>query len=94
MCDVYAKLLVLEYYDSLPLSQVNFVEKTKRPGGILFFRTQSPRHFEGGDWNHGGTCQRLQPLVPREVSHFQSIPLFYPKFMNLLLRVVTDREER
>lgn len=67
------------------------MEKTKRPGGILFFRTQSPRHFEGGDWNQGGTCQRLQPLLPREVSHFQSIPLFYPKFMNLLLQVVTDR---
>ncbi|KAG7579099.1 PMR5 N-terminal domain [Arabidopsis thaliana x Arabidopsis arenosa] len=45
-------------------NMVNFVEKTKRPGGIIFFRTQSPRHFEGGDWDQGGTCQRLQPLLP------------------------------
>ncbi|PIN16203.1 hypothetical protein CDL12_11152 [Handroanthus impetiginosus] len=26
---------------------VSFVEKNARPGAILFFRTQSPRHFEG-----------------------------------------------
>lgn len=75
MCDMIKLLVLLEYYDpfteKFSLSQVNFVEKTKRPGGILFFRTQSPRHFEGGDWNQGGTCQRLQPLVPREVSRFQ-----------------------
>ncbi|KAG5406467.1 hypothetical protein IGI04_012586 [Brassica rapa subsp. trilocularis] len=59
--------------DRVLSNMVNFVEKTKRPGGILFFRTQSPRHFEGGDWNEGGTCQRLQPLVPREVEELFSV---------------------
>ena len=38
------------------------------PGGIKFFRTQSPRHFEGGDWDQGGSCQRLQPLLSKQVS--------------------------
>ncbi|XP_010488896.1 PREDICTED: protein trichome birefringence-like 13 [Camelina sativa] len=52
---------------------VNFVEKTKRPGGIIFFRTQSPRHFEGGDWDQGGTCQRLQPLSPGKVEELFSV---------------------
>ncbi|XP_073115619.1 protein trichome birefringence-like 13 isoform X2 [Elaeis guineensis] len=31
---------------------------------VKFFRTQSPRHFEGGDWNKGGSCRRIQPLLP------------------------------
>lgn len=58
------------------------MEKTKRPGGIIFFRTQSPRHFEGGDWDQGGTCQRLQPLLPEEVSQSFSINFnFYPKLL-------------
>lgn len=44
------------------------MEARKRPGTIIFFRTQSPRHFEGGDWDQGGSCQRLQPLLPQEAS--------------------------
>lgn len=35
---------------------------------MKFFRTQSPRHFEGGDWNLDGSCRRTQPLLPHEVS--------------------------
>ncbi|XP_051146353.1 protein trichome birefringence-like 13 [Andrographis paniculata] len=46
---------------------VSYVEKNVRPDAILFFRTQSPRHFEGGDWDQGGSCPRLQPLMPQEV---------------------------
>ncbi|WOH04840.1 hypothetical protein DCAR_0624252 [Daucus carota subsp. sativus] len=45
----------------------SFVERKSRPGTVLFFRTQSPRHFEGGDWDQGGSCQRLQPLMPQQV---------------------------
>ncbi|KAL3614397.1 Protein trichome birefringence-like 13 [Castilleja foliolosa] len=52
---------------------VSYVEKHTRPGAILLFRTQSPRHFEGGDWDQGGTCPRLQPLAPQEVEDFFSI---------------------
>lgn len=39
-----------------------------RPDGVKFFRTQSPRHFEGGDWDQGGSCQHLQPLLLEQVS--------------------------
>lgn len=48
--------------------QIQYVEKTARRGSIKLFRTQSPRHFEGGDWDQGGSCQRLQPLLPEQVS--------------------------
>lgn len=47
--------------------QTSFIERKMRPGGIRIFRTQSPRHFEGGDWNQGGSCPRLKPLLPEEV---------------------------
>ncbi|KAF8404825.1 hypothetical protein HHK36_009714 [Tetracentron sinense] len=43
-----------------------FVENRMRPGTIKFFRTQSPRHFEGGDWDQGGSCQRVQSLLPEQ----------------------------
>ncbi|XP_057495403.1 protein trichome birefringence-like 13 [Actinidia eriantha] len=46
---------------------ISFAEGRIRPSAIIFFRTQSPRHFEGGDWDQGGSCQRLHPLLPREV---------------------------
>lgn len=49
--------------------QIQYVEKTARPGLIKLFRTQSPRHFEGGDWDQGGSCKRLQPLSSEQVSH-------------------------
>ncbi|KAL6545867.1 Protein trichome birefringence-like 13 [Orobanche gracilis] len=52
---------------------VSFVEKNARPSAILYFRTQSPRHFEGGDWDQGGTCPRLQLLVPQEVEELFSL---------------------
>ncbi|KAK5842023.1 hypothetical protein PVK06_004349 [Gossypium arboreum] len=50
-----------------------FVEKTMQPSAIKLFRTQSPRHFEGGDWDQGGSCQRLQPLSPKEVEELFSL---------------------
>ncbi|XP_041027487.1 protein trichome birefringence-like 13 [Juglans microcarpa x Juglans regia] len=52
---------------------VLFIKKNLQPGAIKFFRTQSPRHFEGGDWNEGGTCQRLQPLSPEQVEGLFSL---------------------
>ncbi|KAK4563546.1 hypothetical protein RGQ29_005892 [Quercus rubra] len=52
---------------------VLFVEKRLQPGAIKFFRTQSPRHFEGGDWDQGGSCQRLQPLLPEQVEEIFSL---------------------
>ncbi|XP_047976676.1 protein trichome birefringence-like 13 [Salvia hispanica] len=52
---------------------VSFVEMNARKNAILFFRTQSPRHFEGGNWDQGGSCPRVQPLAPREVEQLFSI---------------------
>lgn len=52
---------------------ISFVEKNARQSAILLFRTQSPRHFEGGDWDQGGSCPRIQPLVPEEVEQLFSI---------------------
>ncbi|CAA3013013.1 Hypothetical predicted protein, partial [Olea europaea subsp. europaea] len=52
---------------------ISFVEKKARPTAILIFRTQSPRHFEGGDWDQGGSCPRLQPLAPQEVEELFSL---------------------
>ncbi|KAI3880135.1 hypothetical protein MKW92_018416 [Papaver armeniacum] len=48
--------------DMVLSNMILYVEKTMRPGGIKFFRTQSPRHFEGGDWDQGGSCQRVKPI--------------------------------
>ncbi|KAF2294247.1 hypothetical protein GH714_008582 [Hevea brasiliensis] len=58
---------------SLSKSLILFVEKNMHPGGLKFFRTQSPRHFEGGDWDQGGSCLRLQPLLPEQVEELFSI---------------------
>ncbi|KAK1359146.1 Protein trichome birefringence-like 13 [Heracleum sosnowskyi] len=51
----------------------SFVERKVRPGSVLFFRTQSPRHFEGGDWDQGGSCQRIQPLMPQQVEELFAV---------------------
>lgn len=48
------------------LEQVLYVERIGIDA-VKFFRTQSPRHFEDGDWNKGGSCRRIQPLLPGQV---------------------------
>ncbi|XAR52962.1 hypothetical protein NMG60_11021316 [Bertholletia excelsa] len=53
---------------------IPFVEGQVKPTSTIFFRTQSPRHFEGGDWDQGGSCQRSSPLLLQEVEE-----LFSPK---------------
>ncbi|XP_077233938.1 TRICHOME BIREFRINGENCE-LIKE 13 isoform X2 [Tasmannia lanceolata] len=50
-----------------------FVERRMGPTALKFFSTQSPRHFEGGDWNQGGSCQRVQPLMPEQVEQLFSL---------------------
>ncbi|CAK9145005.1 unnamed protein product [Ilex paraguariensis] len=52
---------------------ISFVEGRTQPNTIAFFRTQSPRHFEGGDWDQGGSCPHLQPLLPQEVEELFSL---------------------
>lgn len=52
---------------------IAYVERKMKPNAIVFLRTQSPRHFEGGDWDQGGSCQRLNPLLSPEVEEFFSL---------------------
>ncbi|XP_016442990.1 protein trichome birefringence-like 13 [Nicotiana tabacum] len=52
---------------------ISYVDKKRRPSTTLFMRTQSPRHFEGGDWDQGGSCQRSRPLSPQEVDELFSL---------------------
>lgn len=52
---------------------ISYVESQMRPSGLKFFRTQSPRHFEGGEWDQGGSCQRVQPLSPDQVEELFSV---------------------
>ncbi|WOL10428.1 protein trichome birefringence-like 13 [Canna indica] len=54
-------------------NMVSYVEKTASIGATKFFRTQSPRHFEGGDWNEGGSCRLKKPLQSNEVEEFFSV---------------------
>lgn len=39
---------------------MSFVATTPNKG-MVFFRTSTPDHFEGGEWHNGGTCQRTGP---------------------------------
>ena len=51
-------------------SIVNWVNSQlpKYPGLKVFFRTISPRHFMGGDWNTGGSCNNTTPMsVGKEI---------------------------
>ncbi|KDP35894.1 hypothetical protein JCGZ_09866 [Jatropha curcas] len=54
--------------DKVLKSMILFIEKRMRPGGIEFFRTQSPRYFEGGDWDQGGSCPRVRPFSSEQVN--------------------------
>jgi hypothetical protein len=67
----FLKLFSLQFFYLIVLiinfQQTTFVNETVRPNTVKFFRTQSPRHFEGGDWNEGGSCKRDQPLSSKEV---------------------------
>ncbi|PHU10348.1 Protein trichome birefringence-like 13 [Capsicum chinense] len=52
---------------------ISYLNKRIRPRTTVFMRTQSPRHFEGGDWDQGGSCQRSQPLSSQEVEELFSL---------------------
>ncbi|KAK7328767.1 hypothetical protein VNO77_22886 [Canavalia gladiata] len=46
----------------------------KYPGLKVFFRTISPRHFVGGDWNTGGSCNNTKPMsVGKEILDEESM---------------------
>ncbi|KAF1862996.1 hypothetical protein Lal_00018840 [Lupinus albus] len=35
--------------------------------GVTFLRTFSPAHFENGEWNKGGNCERKKPFTKEEI---------------------------
>ncbi|GAB2296670.1 hypothetical protein Dimus_030781 [Dionaea muscipula] len=47
-------------------SVLNFI-RTSSHKGIIFFRTSTPDHFEGGEWSSGGNCNRTNPLKEDEI---------------------------
>ncbi|KAL0426097.1 UNVERIFIED_CONTAM: protein trichome birefringence-like 26 [Sesamum radiatum] len=47
-------------------STLKFISETKhRP--YIFFRTTTPDHFENGEWNTGGYCNRTRPFKAGEI---------------------------
>ncbi|XP_061362532.1 protein trichome birefringence-like 16 [Gastrolobium bilobum] len=45
----------------------------KYPGLKVFYRSISPRHFVGGDWNTGGSCNNTTPMsVGKEILEEES----------------------
>uniref|UniRef100_A0A7N0TML3 Trichome birefringence-like N-terminal domain-containing protein n=1 Tax=Kalanchoe fedtschenkoi TaxID=63787 RepID=A0A7N0TML3_KALFE len=52
---------------------IRYIESNMHPSGVKVFRTQSPRHFEGGDWYEGGSCQREKPLGSEQVEKLFSL---------------------
>lgn len=45
----------------------------KHPGLKAFFRSISPRHFFGGDWNTGGSCDNTKPMsIGKEILEEES----------------------
>ncbi|KAI5069549.1 hypothetical protein GOP47_0015850 [Adiantum capillus-veneris] len=55
-----------EGLDMVLKSMIAYVEQRMPAEGLMFLRMQSPRHFEGGDWNEGGSCHRSKPLTEEE----------------------------
>ncbi|KAG6658175.1 protein trichome birefringence-like 16 isoform X1 [Carya illinoinensis] len=56
-------------------SIVNWVNSQlpRYPGLKAFYRTISPRHFVGGEWNTGGSCDNTTPMsVGKELSKDES----------------------
>ncbi|GMH28821.1 hypothetical protein Nepgr_030664 [Nepenthes gracilis] len=46
-------------------SVLNFIS-TSHHKGLIFFRTSTPDHFEGGEWFNGGACNRTSPFKEGE----------------------------
>ncbi|KAK9668379.1 hypothetical protein RND81_13G056200 [Saponaria officinalis] len=47
-------------------SVLTFIAESNHKG-LIFFRTSTPDHFEGGEWSTGGSCTRTVPFKEGEV---------------------------
>ncbi|XP_009392859.2 protein trichome birefringence-like 12 [Musa acuminata AAA Group] len=48
-------------------SMISYIEKEVPEKTLKFWRTQSPRHFFGGEWDHNGSCLFGEPLKETEL---------------------------
>lgn len=53
------------YHKTLQLV-LNFIA-TSDHKGLIFYRTSTPDHFEGGEWSSGGKCNRTVPFKEGEI---------------------------
>lgn len=57
-------------------SMASYIEREVPSKTLKLWRTQSPRHFDGGEWDHNGTCVSDRILEEHEVCHLKA-NLFY-----------------
>ncbi|KAG0452842.1 hypothetical protein HPP92_025506 [Vanilla planifolia] len=60
----------LEIFDGLEAvlrSMISYIEREVPKKIVKIWRTQSPRHFHGGDWNQNGSCLFSEPLNHEEL---------------------------
>lgn len=50
-------------------SMVSYIEREVPGRTLKLWRTQSPRHFFGGEWDHNGSCLFDKPLKVDEVKY-------------------------
>ena len=48
-------------------SMASYIEREVPGRTLKLWRTQSPRHFDGGEWDHNGTCVSDRLLEEHEV---------------------------
>lgn len=84
---VYSKLDVMLAYNKALSTWAKWVDKyINTQNTSVFYRTHSPIHFKGGEWNSGGQCQdEIEPIY--EDSNLAPYP---NKFLTILEGVVQE----
>ncbi|XP_077234019.1 trichome birefringence-like protein (DUF828) isoform X2 [Tasmannia lanceolata] len=64
---IHPPLGILDGLQVVLNSMISYIEREVPRGTIKFWRTQSPRHFYGGDWNQNGSCLFTKPLEENQL---------------------------
>ncbi|KAH7692039.1 PC-Esterase protein [Dioscorea alata] len=48
-------------------SMISYIKKEVPKRTLKYWRSQSPRHFHGGEWDHNGSCLFTKPLSAGEL---------------------------
>ena len=51
-------------------NMVSYTERMVPRESLKLWRMQSPRHFEGGEWNQNGSCLSNTLLIEKQVRFF------------------------